>query len=275
MSLGVGLIGCGAIGTVLAHAIDKGQAGNTRLAIVYDRIKEKSNVLCSKLTCKPKIAESFEELIACEGVDLVVEAASQEAVRAYALRVLRAGKDLMIMSVGALVDSKLLEELKRCAMETGKRVYIPSGAIAGLDGVKAAVIGKVESVTLTTRKPPEGLKDAPYVKEKNIRLEKLETPTLIYEGPASEACKFFPANVNAAAALGLAGIGMENTKVQIIADPSIKRNIHEVKVKGEFGELEVHAENVPLVDNPKTSQLAALSAIATLKKISEPLMVGT
>ncbi|MEM3673004.1 MAG: aspartate dehydrogenase [Candidatus Bathyarchaeia archaeon] len=275
MSLGVGLIGCGAIGTVLACAIDSGQAGNTRLTIVYDRIKEKSNVLYRKLVCKPKVANSFEELIACEDVDLIVEAASQEAVRAYALRVLRAGKDLMIMSVGALVDSKLLEEIRGCAMESGKRVYIPSGAIAGLDGVKAAVIGKVESVTLTTRKPPEGFNDAPYVKEKDILLEKLNSPTLIYEGPASEACKLFPANVNVAAALGLAGIGVEKTKVQIIADPSIKRNIHEVKVKGEFGELEVHAENVPLVDNPKTSRLAALSAIAVLKKISEPLTIGT
>ena len=273
--MGVGLIGCGAIGTVLACAIDKGEAGSTHLAVVYDRIKEKSNILCGKLVRKPKIAESFEELIACEDVDLVVEAASQEAVRAYALRVLRAGKDLMIMSVGALVDSELVEEVRRCAMENRKRVYIPSGAIAGLDGAKAAVIGKVDSVTLTTRKPPEGLKDAPYVKEKKMHLEKLKSPKLIYEGPASEACKLFPANVNVAAALGLASVGVEKTKVQIIADPSIKRNIHEVKVKGEFGELQVHVENVPLMDNPKTSQLAALSAIATLKKISEPLTVGT
>jgi aspartate dehydrogenase len=273
--LGVGLIGCGAIGTVLACAIDKGEAGSTHLAVVYDRIKEKSNILCGKLVRKPKIAESFEELIACEDVDLVVEAASQEAVRAYALRVLRAGKDLMIMSVGALVDSELVEEVRRCAMENRKRVYIPSGAMAGLDGAKAAVIGKVDSVTLTTRKPPEGLKDAPYVKEKKMHLEKLKSPKLIYEGPASEACKLFPANVNVAAALGLASVGVEKTKVQIIADPSIKRNIHEVKVKGEFGELKTRVENVPLIDNPKTSQLAALSAIATLKKISEPLTIGT
>jgi len=275
MALGVGLIGCGAIGTVLAYAIDRGQAGSAHLVMVYDRIAEKSNILSKKLVRKPKIAENFEELIACKDVNLIVEAASQEAVRAYALRILMAGKDLMIMSVGALVDSELAEEVRRCAMESGKRVYIPSGAIAGLDGVKAAVIGKVDSVTLTTRKPPEGLKDASYIKEKKVNLEKLKSPTLIYEGPASEACKLFPANVNVAAALGLASIGVEKTKVQIIADPSIKRNIHEVKVKGEFGELKTRVENVPLIDNPKTSRLAALSAIATLKKISEPLTIGT
>ncbi|MBS7614957.1 aspartate dehydrogenase [Candidatus Bathyarchaeota archaeon] len=275
MKLGVGLIGCGAIGTTLAYAIDRGQAGSANLVMIYDLITEKSNILCKKLVCKPKVAESFEELIACKDVDIVVEAASQEAVRTYALRVLRAGKDLMIMSVGALVDSELAEKIGRCAKENNRKIYIPSGAIAGLDAVKAATIGKVESVTLTTRKPPKGLKDAPYVKEKKINLEKLENATLIYEGSASEACKLFPANVNVAAALGLAGIGVKKTIVRIIADPSTKRNIHEVMVKGEFGELKVHMENVPLIDNPKTSQIAALSAIATLKRIAEPLTIGT
>jgi len=275
MTLGVGLIGCGAIGTVLACAIDDGQAGNARLVMIYDLTAKKCKILCEKLVCKPKIAKSFEELVTCEDVGLIIEAASQEAVRTYASRALRAGKDLMIMSVGALVDSELVREVRRYAIEGGKRVYIPSGAIAGLDGVKAAVIGKVDSVTLRTRKPPEGLKDAPYVKEKKMRLQKLENPTLIYEGPASKACKLFPANVNVAASLALAGIGVERTKVQIIADPFIRRNIHEIKVKGEFGELKINIRNIPMTDNPKTSQLAALSAIATLKKISEPLTVGT
>jgi aspartate dehydrogenase len=275
MSLGVGLIGCGAIGTVLARAIDKGQAGDAHLVMIYDIIADKSKILREKLTCKPKIAENFRELIECESVNLVIEAASQEAVKDYALDVLRAGKDLMVMSVGALVDSKLTEEIRHCAKESERRIFIPSGAIAGLDGVKATVIGKVDSVTLITRKPLEGLMDAPYVKEKKLRLEKLEKPTLIYEGPAFEACKLFPANVNVAAALGLAGVGVEKTKVRIIADPFIKRIIHEVKVKGEFGELRVHTENVPLTENPKTSYLAALSAIATLKKISESFIVGT
>lgn len=275
MLLGVGLIGCGAIGSVLACAIDSRHAGDARLVMIYDSVAEKSQILCEKLVCKPRIAKSFEELIACGDIDLVIEAASQEAVRAYATRVLKAGKDLMIMSVGALVDSELAEYTRRCALESRKRVYIPSGAIVGLDGVKAAVIGRVDSVTLTTRKPPEGLKDAPYVKEKKMRLEKLKNPTLIYEGPALEACKLFPANVNVAAVLSLAGIGVEKTKVQIIAEPSIKRNIHEINVKGEFGELKINVKNIPMTNNPKTSYLAALSAIATLKKLSEPLIVGT
>jgi len=275
MPLGVGLIGCGAIGTVLARAVDSGQAGDTHLVMVYDLAAEKSRILIKKLTRKPRIAENFEELIECGEIDLVIEAASQGAVKEYASKVLRAGKDLMIMSVGALVDSELTNEIKRYAEGRGKRVYIPSGAIAGLDGVKAAVIGRVDHVTLTTRKPPEGLGGALHVKEKEIRLDRLKNPTIIYEGPALEACRLFPVNVNVAAALGLAGIGLENTKVRIIADPTIERNIHEIEVKGEFGELKIHTENIPSVENPKTSYLAALSAIATLRKITEPLLIGT
>lgn len=273
MPLDVGLIGCGAIGSVLAKAIDKGQAGDTRLVIVYDRRVERAKFLSKELKRKPKIAESFEELVACKGVELVVEAASQEAVRAYAIQVLNAGKDLMVMSVGALVDSKLASEIRRVAKERGRRVYIPSGAIAGLDGVKASILSRVERVTLTTRKHPKSLEENPYFKERFGG--KVERQTLIYEGPAVEACKLFPANVNVAAALGLAGVGVEKTMVRIIADPSLDRNVHEIEVVGEFGELKVCVRNVPSADNPKTSYLAALSAIATLKKITEPLTVGT
>ena len=273
MPLGVGLIGCGSIGKVLAQAIDEGQAGDTQLVIVYDRINEKAKVLSRKLKSKPKIAKNFDEFLENRSVELVIEAASQEAVKAYAIKVLEAGKSLMVMSVGALVDSELACEISRVAREKGVKVYIPSGAIAGLDGVKSSAVGKVESVTLTTRKPLEGLKDTQYFKEKICG--KIEKPTLLYEGPAAEACKLFPANVNVAATLGLAGVGAEKTMVRIIVDPSISRNIHEVEVRGEFGELKVHVENVPFVDNPKTSYLAALSAIATLKKITEPLMIGT
>jgi len=275
MPLGVGLIGCGAIGTVLARAVDRGQAGDTHLVMVYDLATEKSQILVKELTRKPRIAKNFDELIEREDIDLIIEAASQEAVKEYASKVLRAGKDLMIMSVGALVDSDLTKEIKRYAEGRGKKVYIPSGAIAGLDGVKAAVVDRVDHVTLTTRKPPEGFGDAPYVKEKGIRLDTLKNPTIIYEGPALEACRLFPVNVNVAAALGLTGTGLEKTRVRIIADPTIERNIHEIEVKGEFGELKVHTENVPSVDNPKTSYLAALSAIATLRKITEPLLIGT
>ncbi|MEM1539841.1 MAG: aspartate dehydrogenase [Candidatus Bathyarchaeia archaeon] len=273
MPLGVGLIGCGAIGTVLAQAIDSGQAGDTCLLMVFDRNLKRAENLAQRLKSKPKVAKSFKELLECDDIKLVVEAASQEAVKAYAVDVLKAGKDLMIMSVGALVDSELLGEISRTAREGGRKVYIPSGAIAGLDGLKASAIGKIESVTLTTRKPVESLMDNPYFMEKTGG--KVEKPTLVYEGPATEACKLFPANVNVAATLSLAGMGAEKTVVRVVADPTVSRNIHEIEVKGDFGELRVHVENVPSAENRKTSFLAALSAIATLKRLTELLIIGT
>jgi aspartate dehydrogenase len=273
--LGVGLIGCGTIGSVLAHAINEGEAGNTRLIIVYDLVLQKSRNLVSELSTKPKIAGNFAEFASCKDVRLVVEAASQDAVRQYTSKVLQAGKDLMIMSVGALVDSKLTNDIRTLADSAGRKVYIPSGAIAGLDGLKSAAIDRIDEVILTTRKPPKGLKGVSYLEQRGINIDALGKPKTVYEGLALEACKLFPANVNVAAALSLAGIGPQKTKVRIVADPTIRRNIHEIRVKGKFGEFTVHIENVPSAKNPKTSYLAALSAVATLRKVTQHMLIGT
>ena len=273
--LGVGLIGCGTIGSVLAHAINEGEAGNTRLIIVYDLVLQKSRNLVSKLSTKPKIAGNFSEFASCKDVRLVVEAASQDAVRQYTSKVLQAGKDLMIMSVGALVDSKLTNDIRTLADSAGRKVYIPSGAIAGLDGLKSAAIDRIDEVILTTRKPPKGLKGVSYLEQRGINIDALGKPKTVYEGLALEACKLFPANVNVAAALSLAGIGPQKTKVRIVADPTIRRNIHEIRVKGKFGEFTVRVENVPSAKNPKTSYLAALSAVATLRKVTQHTLIGT
>jgi aspartate dehydrogenase len=273
--LGVGLIGCGVIGSVLAHAIDEVEAGNTRLIMMYDLVIQKSKKLVNVLSIKPKIAKDFTELVGCEDVHLVIEAASQDAVRQYASKVLRAGKDLMIMSVGALVEGKLTNDIRNLADSAGRKVYIPSGAIAGLDGLKSAAIDRIDEVILTTRKPAEGLKGISYIEQSGIDIDALSKPKTVYKGSAVEACKLFPANVNVAAALSLAGIGPQKTKVRIVADPTIQMNIHEIRVKGKFGEFTVHTENMPSPNSPKTSYLAALSAVATLKRITENLLIGT
>jgi len=274
-SLGVGLIGCGAIGTVLAQAIDAGRAGKTRLLIVFDSVPDRSWDLATTLSHKPKVAKTFDEFIEHEGMQLVIEAASQEAVRRYATEVIWKDKDLMIMSVGALIDNRLFSHVWSLTKSSTRRVLIPSGAIAGLDGLKAASVGRIDEVTLTTRKSPESLKGAPYLDQNEIAIDNIRDSTLIYEGPALEACKLFPANVNVAASVSLAGIGPEKTKVRIIVDPTLDKNIHELSVKGEFGNLTTHTENVPAPSNPKTSYLAALSAIAALKRITEDIVVGT
>lgn len=269
--LKVGVIGCGAIGTELCMAIDSGQV-KAQLAAVFDRSRENCETLSAKLRSKPKTATP-EELISC--ADIVVECASAQAVREFGAAVLENGKDLMVLSTGAFTDSALLERLSEAAREHNCRIYIPSGAIAGIDGLKSAAVAKINKVTLTTTKSPKGLKGAPFVEKNNIDLDSYTQKALLFEGSAKEAIGAFPANVNVAVSLSLAGIGIENTHVRIFVDPGAKRNIHEVAIVGDFGEFTCRIENVPSPGNPRTSYLAALSAIATLKKITEPLQIGT
>jgi aspartate dehydrogenase len=215
----------------------------------------------------------IEELL--HSVDLVIESASLNAVRLLVPRALEAGCDVMILSVGALADEELRKKLFRLAQQNNCKLYFPSGAVVGIDGINSASAAEISSVTLTTRKPPSGLAGAPYVVCKGIELEKIETETLLFEGSASEAVKAFPANVNVAATISLAGIGFERTKVRVIADPALSRNVHEITVEGEFGKFFTRVENLPSPENPKTSYLAALSAISTLKKILNPVKIGT
>ncbi|KYH42786.1 MAG: L-aspartate dehydrogenase [Candidatus Bathyarchaeota archaeon B63] len=196
-------------------------------------------------------------------------------MRQYAVKALSRGKDLMVLSTGALLDDDLLKEISRIAEEKGRKVYIPSGAIVGLDNVKAAAVGPVEEVTLITRKPPESFEGAPFMAERGIKPSEIDRPTVLFEGSAREAVRLFPRNVNVSASLSLAGIGADRTRVKIIADPNVRSIIHEIHVRGEFGEMMMRTVNKPFPENPKTSYIAALSAIATLRKISGSIIVGT
>jgi aspartate dehydrogenase len=270
MPLKIGLVGCGAIGTEIAKAIDSEEI-DADLIAVCDHNPETAKTLINSLQRKP-VKAKLDDLVSLS--DLVVEAASQRAVPAIARATLQKGKSLMIMSVGALADLEFYKEVKKLAIEHGSKIYIPSGAISGLDGLKSASIGTIRKVTLTTTKNPSGLEGAPYIKENNIDLKGLTGPTVIFEGTAAEAVKAFPANVNVAATLCLAARDGE-VQVKIIADPGIKVNRHEILAEGDFGRITTLVENVPSPRNPKTSYLAALSAIATLRSIVEPLKIGT
>ncbi len=269
--LKIGVIGCGAIGTEICKAIDTNLI-NAELAGIYDKSSERCEKLLGTLTSKPEILVPGELITKA---DLVIECASQAAAREFGAMVLKNGKDLMILSVGALTDSKLLSGLIKAARENDCKIYVPSGAIAGLDGLKSASIARIDKVTLTTTKNPEGLKGAPFVLENNIDLSAFREKTLLFEGSAEAAIAAFPANVNVAASLSLAGIGGKETRVRVFVDPGTSRNVHEISVEGAFGKFTCRVENVPSPDNPRTSFLAALSAIATLKKITEPLQIGT
>jgi aspartate dehydrogenase len=256
--LKIGLIGCGAIGSTIARAVDKDR--RIYLEALYDIDFEKAVKLSKSLKFGPDVAKDFEEFLSYDW-KLAVEAASQEAVKDYSSKILEKG-DLMIMSVGAL-DSKLYKEIYQVAEKYGRRIYIPSGAIAGVDAVKAASLGRIYEVELVTTKNP-----------RSLGLESKERK-IVYKGNARNAAKLYPKNINVCMTLSLASIGANKVKVKIISDPSVESNTHEIYVKGEFGKLETKVENVPLPENPKTSHLAALSAIKTLQKIVEPVQIGT
>jgi aspartate dehydrogenase len=206
-----------------------------------------------------------------ERSDLVVEAATQAALREFGPAVLAAGKHLMVLSVGALVG--VLDDWARLAEKHGCRILVPSGAIAGLDGVKGAREGTITAVTMETRKPPRGLAGAPYIEQQRIDLDAITAETLIFEGPATEAVRAFPANVNVVAALSLAGIGPERTRIRLYAVPGQARNQHRITVEGEFGTLRIEVENVPS-ENPRTGRLSYLSAIAMLREMGAAVQVG-
>ncbi|VVC05831.1 putative L-aspartate dehydrogenase [uncultured archaeon] len=174
----------------------------------------------------------------------------------------------MLMSVGALLDESVLEIIIEGCRDFNKKVYIPSGAITGLDGVRA-VKNELNSIMLVTTKNPNALKGAKFFETSKINLDELKESTVIYEGTAQEAVKLFPANINVAALLSLAGLGSIRTKVKIIADPLADKNIHEIQAEGKFGKFSIKVENVPSENNPKTSRLAILSAIDCLRKICD------
>jgi len=273
--LRIGIIGCGAIGTSLAEAIDTGVINKAKLVAVYDIENSRIKNLIKKLNDKPKDYEKFETFLTESDSDIVIEAASQEAVLLYTEKIISSNKDIMIMSAGALLNEEFLNNIKKLTEEYGRHVYVPSGAIGGLDVLKAAKINGLKKVTLTTRKNPESLKNSPYFQMMTKNKDILNESSIIFEGAANDAVKLFPANVNVSAILSLAGLGGANTIVRIISDPSINKNIHELDIQGSFGSTKIILENSIHPSNPKTSYLAVLSAIEMLRSISEKVVIGT
>ncbi len=240
--------------------------------LLFDQLSIKSRELASKVPKASSYGDCKEIILKS---DLVIEAASQEAVKRYGHFILDNGKDLMIMSIGALQDFELYERMVNLTKEKGVNLYIPSGAVAGIDGLKSASVAQVDSVELTTLKHPSSLEGAEYFMEKGINVSNIKEKTILFEGAAKEAVKKFPKNINVSAALSLAGIGFERTIVRIVADPNITTNTHRLKVKGRFGRLSIELQNYPSITNPRTSYLAALSAIATLRKVVSGIWLGT
>jgi len=270
--LKIGIVGCGAIGSSLAKVIVKDFSRQARLCGLYDLDRPKTISLSKSLSGSSSLVmRDLKQLIAKSG--LVIEAASARVSWEIAKSVLAAGKDIMIMSVGGV--SSRLKQLAALAKKNSARVYIPSGAISGVDAVKAAGIGRIKKVILTTTKSPLSFRGVKYVVDKGINLTKIKKDTVLFSGKAAQAVKYFPQNINVAAVLGLAGVGASKTGVRIIASPKVTKNIHEIKVECDAGNISTRTENILHPDNPKTSYLAVLSAVAMLKQILEPVKIGT
>jgi aspartate dehydrogenase len=265
----IGLMGCGTIGTPLAMAIDSGRVANASLSGLFDIVDENARDLKTKLKSTPQVYHNFDRFVDSTA-DIIIEAASQQAVKNFAKSIIESGKDLMVMSVGALADTLFLAELLELTpiRKGHSKIYVPSGAIAGIDAIRS-VRHIADSISLTTKKSPKALAGAPFFTARNVSLDNITKVTEIYEGPAVEAVKLFPANVNVAAVLSLAGIGVEKTMVRILADPEATTNQHEIVATGSFGEIKISVNNVTAPGNPKTSFLAVLSAIECLRSICE------
>ena len=263
----VAIAGLGAIGRVLARSLTGGLPGMTlACAATGDRAKAQAWLAAEKIECPLVEPEDFPEQS-----DLAVECAPAPVFERICRPMVEAGKCVVVLSAGALLPRGDLIEL---AKVRGAQIIVPTGALLGLDAVTAAAEGKIHSVRMITRKPPDGLRGAPYLEAHGISVEGLNEAKRVFSGSAREAAEGFPANVNVAAALSLAGIGADRTTIDIWADPAIDRNCHTIEVDSDSARFTLAIENIPS-ENPKTGRITALSIIAALRKLHAPLRVGT
>jgi aspartate dehydrogenase len=265
--LRVAIAGLGPIGRTTAEALDRGIDG-LALAAVSAQNPEKHGNWLGRLKSQPAVLpiEGLSEV-----ADIVIECAPARLVRSIVAPFVTKGKTAIVLSAGALLENEDLIEL---AKRNGGQIVVPTGALIGLDAVTAAAVGKIRSVRMVTRKPVQSLAGAPFLVENQIDIEKIREPLKIFEGTAREAARGFPANLNVAVALSLAGIGPDRTILEIWADPALTRNVHRVEVESDAARFSMSIENVPS-ENPKTGRITALSVIALLRKQFAPLRVGT
>ncbi len=267
LTLAIG--GLGAIGLAVARCVDAGHIPNLRLVAVSARDQAKAAARLTGFRSQPMLV-ALADL--ASHADVVLECVPAAQFLEVAAAAVARGRIFIPLSVGQLLDNMHLVEEART---TGARIIVPTGALLGLDAVRAAAEGPVSSVKIVTRKPPRGLAGAPLLKERGISVDRLNGPLKVFEGSAREAIRGFPANVNVAVALSLAGIGPDRTTVEIWADPALTRNTHTIEVRSDASDFSMTIANVPSEDNPATGKITALSAIATLRRLTAPLVVGT
>ena len=262
------IVGLGAVGRSLATHLSNQAIANAELVAVVARDKDKARETLKQMNVEVDICD-LQDL--SELADIVVECAPAAILEDIAKPVLEAGKKVVVLSVGALLSHPHLIDI---AARTGGQIIVPTGALLGLDAVSAAAEGHIRSVRMVTRKPIKGLAGAPFLVKNKINIEDIDAPLLLFEGTAREAAEGFPANLNVAVALALAGIGPDKTYLEIWADPDITRNTHRIVVDADVASFDMTIQNVPS-ENPRTGKITALSVLAALRKIDAPLRVGS
>ena len=269
----VGIIGGGTIARLLLEHMQSGDLGAIEVVAIVGRGPASRGKALAAEFGVPFVIDAGALL--ARKPEVVMEAASHEAVHAYGPRLLSSGVTLIVLSGGALADDALRATLERAAAQHGALLYVPSGGIGGLDALKAACIAGVDEVTIAVTKPAAAWKGIAYVERLGIDLDRLSGPVTLYDGPARAGVPHFPANVNIAAVLSLAGIGLDRTRLKAVADPALLHNTHFIDIRGKTGNISIKLENVPSADNPKTALLACYSALAALKTIQASTRYGT
>lgn len=269
----VAIIGGGTIATLFIEHIQRGDLGGAQVVALMGRSGESRG---KPLASEHGIAyvTTLDELLA-QRPEVVVEAASHDAVRDFGVPLLEKGIAVIVLSGGALCDDVLRARLEAAAHTTGALLYVPSGGIGALDALKAAALSGMDSVTISVAKPPAAWKGITYVEKLGVDMNSLKDAMVLFDGTAREGVPLFPANVNIAAVLCLAGIGFDRTRLKVIADPALIDNTHHIEMRGKTGAISIKFENVPSPDNPKTSWLACYSALAALKQAKSAVRYGT
>lgn len=267
--LTLAIAGLGAIGLAVARRVDAGELPGITLVAAAARDRDKARRATAAFRSPPPLL-SLAAL--ADAADIILECLPAAQFAAVAEPAIARARIFMPLSVGALLDHLALIERAR---QTGARIVVPTGALLGLDAVRAAAEGNISSVRMVTRKPPAGLMGAPLLAQRNISLTGLQEPLLVFAGSAREAIAGFPANVNVAVALSLAGIGPDRTRVEIWADPTVTHNTHNIILTSDSSDLSMTIQNIPTPENPRTGRITALSALAALRRLTAPLVVGS
>jgi aspartate dehydrogenase len=271
--LRIGIVGGGEIARLFLEHAARGELCGGRVVALAGRDGRSRGRLLAESHAVPFIIGP--EALRAAAPQVVVEAASHEAVREYGVPLLESGIAFIVLSGGALCDDELRSRLEQAAMRSKAMLYVPSGGIVGLDALKAACVAGVDEVEIAVTKPPRAWKGIPYVERLGVDLDRLTRPVTLFEGTAREGVPHFPANVNIAAVLSMAGIGYDRTRLKVVADPALTLNTHYITVRGRSGTISLRFESVPFPANPKSAMLAAYSALAAFRQYCSPVRYGT